>query len=144
MSLLHALQQLLGGNHQVAPVQPHSAPAQQQQMIPVGQPIPQQMMNSFSPHVRQLAQIYQRNPMDPRVSHIDPKIFGYAPDNTARPAAPTFTLPQVSGMQPQYGMASNFSTPIQGTQNPGLIPLQGSRANRYMPIQNGYNQNIQT
>jgi hypothetical protein len=100
-------------------------PNQQAQMTPIGHPIPQNMMDSFSPQTRQLAQIYQSNPMDSRVLHLDPKMFGYKPDNAAVPA-PHFSAQQMGGMQPQYGMGSNFATPIQGIQNAGLTPLQGS------------------
>lgn len=114
--------------------------AQQQQMTPVGQPIPQDMMNSFSPQTRQLAQIYQNNPMDPRVMHLDPKMFGYQPDNTVPAMHQPLTLSGNFGQQ--YGNYSQGMN-IQGAQNPGLIPVQGSQFHNYMPIQNGYDQKIQ-
>lgn len=44
--------------------------------------------------------------------------------------------PQIQGqIGQQHGMASNYATPIQGRQNPGFIPVQGSRG--VMPIQGG-------
>lgn len=48
-----------------------------------------------------------------------------------------FSQPQAFSMQPQYGQASNYSTPVQGTQNPGFIPFQGSQG--VGPMQAGSN-----
>jgi hypothetical protein len=63
--------------HQYAQPLPQAA---QQSQIPVGQPLTQQNISHLPPQVQQLAQIYNQNPQDPRVAHIDPAIFGYAPD----------------------------------------------------------------
>ena len=48
--------------------------------IPVGQPLTQQNINALPQNIQGMAQIYNQNPMDPRVAHVDPAIFGYAPD----------------------------------------------------------------
>jgi hypothetical protein len=96
--------------------------------VPVGQPIPQGVMNQLPPQTRALAQIYQHNPQDARVMHLDPAMFGYAADNSgAGMRMPTPHAPQIHGsIGQQHGMASNYSTPIQGRQSPGFIPVQGS------------------
>lgn len=104
--------------HGKQPVQQQQAaqPQQQKQTIPVGQKIPQNFMDSYSPQTRVLAQIYNQNPMDPRVAHIDPAMFGYAADNTARSLSP---------LPPQH--MPKLPNSLQGGQfNPGYIPLQNS------------------
>lgn len=49
--------------------------------IPTGARIPQRNMQSFAPDVQGMAQIYNQNPQDPRVSGVDPAVFGYEPDD---------------------------------------------------------------
>lgn len=107
LQILQALHTLLGEHIKQQQPQaskpqqsPGYTPAQQAQMTPVGQPIPQGMMDSFSPQTRALAQIYQQNPSDPRVMHLDPKMFGYRPDNQ-----PNMQMPQAgSQMQRASGL----------------------------------------
>lgn len=120
----------------VQPQQQGYSPSQQHQMIPVGQPIPQDFMNSFSPQTRALAQIYQSNPMDPRVAHLDPAMFGYAPDKT------------VSGfgsLPPQK--MPNLPNALQGgPDNPGYIPFQngGFGAPGAFQLQGGQDLQLQS
>lgn len=121
MNPLHFIQSLF--HHQQAQQHPQPQPAphqntytqaQMQQMIPVGQPIPQAFMDSYSPHTRMLAQIYQHNPADPRVMHLDPKMFGYAPDNIAmHPAISAMLLHSLN--RPGLQMPANL--PIGGFHN---------------------------
>lgn len=53
-----------------------------QPMTPVGSPLSQQSISRLDPQTQALARIYNQNPRDPRVAHIDPAVFGYAPDDT--------------------------------------------------------------
>lgn len=61
-------------------LQPTQNP-QQGGQIPVGQALNPQDISRLSPELQPLATIYAQNPQDPRVAHIDPKVFGYAPDD---------------------------------------------------------------
>lgn len=132
MNPLHFIQQLFAHQQQTqahpqshpqqaAPHQNTYSAAQMAQMIPVGQPIPKAFMDSFSPQTRALAQIYQNNPQDPRVAHLDPKMFGYAPDNT-------MMHPAVQAM-----LLHSLNRP--GLQMPGNLPFGG--------LQGGYDQAAQ-
>ena len=59
------------------------------------------------------------------------------------PQAPQ--MPQLHGqIGQQHGMASNYSTPIQGRQNPGFIPMQNSGVGMVgNGINVGYTQGLQ-
>lgn len=98
-----------GGQH------PQAQQAAPEHQVPVGQTLSQQDIGRLSPQTQQFAQIYNQNPQDPRVAHIDPSIFGYAPDNTS--SSPI----QVS----KYPSGQNFNPQGNGV-NPGYIPFQNS------------------
>lgn len=138
MSLLNSLAHLF--DHQ-------STPSQQRSTTNVGihgDPLPGQSYNShmaMTPQTRQLAQIYSQNPQDPRVAHLDPAMFGYGPDPTVRPVS-NQPINITGNLGQQYGGYTQ-GIGIQGTQNPGYIPMQDSQYRRYMPLQNGYDQTIQ-
>lgn len=72
--------------------------------VPVGQPLSPQDISRLAPNVQGLANIYNQNPQDPRVSHIDPAMFGYAPDNTVRP--PRIQPPHLPMIYNQDGIQS--------------------------------------
>lgn len=124
MDILGALQQLLGihsaqpagkGVAQGAaaggaakalpPAQPigyaspmaHINPQAMQGQVPVGQQMTPQHIASLPQNIQGLAQIYNQNPMDPRVAHIDPAQFGYAPDNTGAAHQGGLTYPVQQG-----------------------------------------------
>lgn len=70
-----------------------------QREIPVGQAMSPQDISRLAPQIQPLAQIYNQNPQDPRVMHLDPAMFGYAADTAARPPqAPSF-----ASQAPQQG-----------------------------------------
>ena len=77
------------------------------QTIPLGQSIPQSSMDSYSPATKSLAQIYNNNPQNSRVSGIDPKIFGYAPDNAVK----------VNQLQTAPAMPRNTISPVYNGYN---------------------------
>lgn len=96
--------------------------------IPVGQSLSNQDISKLSPQIQGLAQIYNQNPQDPRVAHLDPAIFGYAPDNTVRSPQQTpfnsaqqrgYILPQGQSQSPQ---PSQYGIPA-GIAGNGLINL---------------------
>lgn len=95
-------------------------PSQWQNQVPVGQTLSAQDIQKLPQNVQPLAQIYAQNPQDPRVAHIDPAIFGYAPDNS------TQTQPT---LQPQGGFGGGIAG--SGLINlPQQTPLH-SLLNRY-------------
>ena len=101
MSLLKDLSNSVNSILSRNPQQMPYLPAKQK--IPVGQSIPQSFMDSYNPQTKALAQIYNQNPQDARVAHLDPKMFGYAPDNTANAQVrPTMTLDGGVRMGPMY------------------------------------------
>lgn len=87
----------------------------------------------FNPHMllqRLLGQL--PNPATPRQQRQP--VFG-------RDLQPTIELEGVNPVQmQQYGPETNYSTGIQGTQNQGYIPMQGSQGVR--PIQGGSGPSI--
>lgn len=91
---------------------------------------------------------------------------GYSPDITYNPSPNTnipysshnlqqvqnshgvFQPQQFRQILPDYAPVQQYSgnsqgIGIQGVQNPGYIAAQSGQFSRYMPIQNGYDQNIQ-
>ena len=125
MNVLSALHTLLGQ---------HQAPQTHNNGLVEGhQPMP-----GYHNQAVQYAQAMQRgdynNPMVVGPHAIDPKYFGYPADTTARLQMPLHQL--IHGqLTQQHGMASNFATPVQGTQNPGFTPVQASRG--VFPVQGG-------
>lgn len=66
----------------------HLAQPQSQAGVPVGQALTPENIAALPSNVQGLAQIYNTNPQDPRVAHLDPAMFGYAPDNTVSAPKP--------------------------------------------------------
>ena len=99
------LGQLLAGiGHRQA--QPHARPTQSwQNRVPVGTQLTQQDISRLPQQNQALAQIYNANPQDPRVSHMDPAQFGYAPDQQVAPPAGQIRYPRVN---PQTGYSSMY------------------------------------
>lgn len=78
-----------------------TAPLQQMSAgIPVGQGLTPENIAALSPDIQPLAQIYNANPQDPRVAHLDPAMFGYAPDNTVAAPAPQAWRSPITGAGP--------------------------------------------
>lgn len=124
MDFLQFLAHLI--NPQQGAPSPQNTAQSPQGGIPVGQALTPQNISSLSPNVQPLAQIYNQNPQDPRVAHIDPAIFGYAADNTQQAPpqqAPGWRPPIMGAYSPVEGVRSGAAP-----YSPGEAPFAPSRS----------------
>lgn len=111
---MQLLQMLTGGSSK------KTTPQQQwQNQVSTGQKLTTQDISRLPQQQQSNAQIYNQNPQDPRVTNIDPALFGYKADDTLQMGKPKQYL---------QGANNNSSSAIdiQGRTNPGYIPLQNS------------------
>jgi hypothetical protein len=125
MSLLKSLEKLIGVGHQQAAVQ--AQPAQ-------GQLLAHQAAAGVLGNNTPAARMYQQNPMDPRVTHMDPAQFGYGAENprlqVGRPIpgvadASHFTSPYLTAL-PQDPQLTASVRRQQGTYGLNTNSLQGN------------------
>lgn len=142
MDILNGLAQLLGLNKSPAQASipngksggtfPQQA-GQWQDKIPVGTSLAPQDIQRLPQNVQGLAQVYNQNPQDPRVAHIDPAMFGYKADNTSRSGQEDDGLVNTpNGLMPLSSL-----NPGQKWQN----PQNGYSPNGFNAAKSGYVQN---
>jgi hypothetical protein len=99
---------------------PHAQYMNPDSQLQAGQAHPQQLGNNS-----QAAQMYARNPQDPRVMHTDPAQFGYPADMGGLQVGHSTNF----GAVPKEAYLGTFNSMPQGGQfNPGYSPLQGSNS----------------
>lgn len=140
MNIMHALHQLLNQpQHGGGPII-DAVPMRKQMQSMAKQPMQPDITydptghipySARTPELAQLGNQYVANPTAPQFRGVDPAIFGFPADNSAlhqliHGGSPQ-GFPGAESMYTSPNMQQPMPPQLQGTDDPGFTPLQGSR-----------------